>query len=149
MVGMSLGWEDVCAILTFTGIKRNSFYCNMQIIRLSRKKKASEEKPKHLFLSQVNRSFCLLSRNLGYAIQQIVSVLLCSLRVVGLWQWSLCNVTTPLVVEVLVGVDVGRQIQQQKQQQQQRWQDDNDDENNYGTTKITITSTTMIITTMH
>ena len=83
MVGMSLGVEDVCAILTLTGTKRNISYCNMQINRLSQKKKDSEQKPKHLFWTQVNRCLCLFSRNLGYAIQENVLMLVRALHVVG------------------------------------------------------------------
>ena len=84
MAGMSLGVEDVCAILTLMGIKRNVRYCNMQIFRLSRKKRNSEQIPKHLFLTQVIRCLCLLSRYLGYAIQKIVLVLVHALREEGL-----------------------------------------------------------------
>ena len=74
-------------------------------------KNVIKQKPKHLFLAQVNRYFCLLSRNLRYPIQEIVLVLLRVLRVVGLGKSSLCNATTMLAVEVLVGVDAGRQQQ--------------------------------------
>ena len=81
---MSLGVDDVCQTLTLAGKKRNRRYCNMQINRLYRKKKESEQIPKHLFLTPVNRCFCLLSRNLGYAIQKLVSVLVRALCEVGL-----------------------------------------------------------------
>ena len=46
--------------------------------------KDSERNLNIFFLTQVNRCFCLLSRNLGYAIQKIVLVLVRALRVVGL-----------------------------------------------------------------
>ena len=83
----------------------------MQIKRLSQKKKDSEQKPKHLFLTPVNRCFCLLSRNLGYAIQKIVLVLVSALRVVELCRYSLCNVAAALAIEVLIRIDAGNQIQ--------------------------------------
>ena len=83
---MSLGVDDVCQTLTLAGKKRNRRYCNMQINRLYRKKKESEQIPKHLFLTQVKRCLCLLSRNHGYATQNVVLVLVCVLCVVGLWQ---------------------------------------------------------------
>ena len=77
----------------------------MQIFRLSRKKRNSEQIPKHLFLTQVIQCLCLLSRYHGYAIEKIVLVLIRALRVVELWQCSLCNVSTVLAVEVLVRLD--------------------------------------------
>ena len=49
------------AILTFRFINGKRSFCNMQINRLSRKKKDSEQIPKHLFLTQANRCLCLLS----------------------------------------------------------------------------------------
>ena len=72
-------------------------------------------RPKHLFLTQVIRCLCLLSRYHGHAIQKIVLVLVCELHVVGLWQYSLCDVTTVLPLEVLVRVDAGEQIQKHDQ----------------------------------
>ena len=54
----------------------------------------NEWRPKRLFLTQVIRCLCLLSRYHGHAIQKIVLVLICALCVVDLWQFSLCNVST-------------------------------------------------------
>ena len=102
---MSLTVDDVCQTLTFAGKKEKRRYCNMQIFGLHRKKKDSEQKPKQLFWTQVDRCLCLLSRNLGYAIQKIVLVMVRALLVVGLCQCSLCNVTIVLAVEVLVGIN--------------------------------------------
>ena len=56
--------------------------------------------PKHPFLAHANRWLCLLSGNLGYAIQKIVLVLVSALRVVELCRYSLCNATTMLAIEV-------------------------------------------------
>ena len=56
----------------------------MQIKQLSRKEKDREQKPKHLFLTRVNRDLCLFSGNLGYVTQNIVLVLVCASCVVGL-----------------------------------------------------------------
>ena len=66
--------------------------------------------PKPLFLAQVNRCLCLLSRNHGYTIHLYVLVLGCALCVMGLWQYSLCNVTFALATETLICVDVGKRI---------------------------------------
>ena len=67
-------------------------------------------RPKHWFLAQVNRCLCLLSRNHGYTIHLYVLVLGCELCVMGLWQYSLCNVTCALATEALICVDVGNRI---------------------------------------
>ena len=66
--------------------------------------------PKHLFLAQVKWCLCLLSRNHGYAIHIYVLVLGFSFCVMGLWQYSLCNVTFALATEALICVDVGNRI---------------------------------------
>ena len=79
-------------------------------------------RPKHLFLTQVIRCLCLLSRYHGYAIQKIVLVLIRALRVVDLWQFSLCNVSSVLDEEILIAVDAGKKKQQQQRRQQQRRQ---------------------------
>ena len=78
--------------------------------------------PKHLFLTQVIQCLCLLSRYHGYAIQKIVLVLICALRVVELWQCSLCNVSTVLAKEILIAFDAGKKKQQQPHQHQQQRQ---------------------------
>ena len=79
-------------------------------------------RPKHLFLTQVIRCLCLLSRYHGHAIQKIVLVLICALCVVDLWQFSLCNVSTVHAEEILIAVDAGKKKQQQQRRQQQRRQ---------------------------
>ena len=77
-------------------------------------------RPKHLFLTQVIQCLCLLSRYHGYAIQKIVLVLIRALRVVELWQCSLCNVSTVLAEEILIAFDAGKKKQQQPHQHQQQ-----------------------------
>ena len=73
-------------------------------------------------MTQVIQCLCLLSRYHGYAIQKIVLVLIRALRVVELWQCSLCNVSTVLAEEILIAFDAGKKKQQQPHHQQQQQQ---------------------------
>ena len=81
---MPLGEEDVLQTLTLAGKKRKRRYCNMQINRLSRKRKTVNRNLNSFSWPKSIDACVCCPRNLGYAIQEIVEELVCALCVVGL-----------------------------------------------------------------